>query len=79
MGPPADLVASGQRRDGDGDGQVNPVDSGLVQAAFCTGDNCPAEALCQYDLDCDGEINPVDSGIVLSLLGSCESPRGVCP
>ena len=37
--------------DVDGDGQVNPVDSGLVQAAFCSGEGCTEEALCQYDLD----------------------------
>ena len=43
--------------DVDGDGQVNPVDSGLVQAAFGSADE---EDLCNYDLDCDGQINPVD-------------------
>ena len=62
--------------DVDGDGQVNPVDSGLVQAAFGSTD---AGDLCQYDIDCDGQINPVDSGIVQSLFGTCESPRDVCP
>ena len=61
--------------DVDGDGQVNPVDSGLVQAAF--GSTYEAD-LCQYDIDCDGQINPVDSGIVQSLFGTCESPRDSC-
>ncbi len=62
--------------DVDGDGQVNPVDSGLIQAAFGSTDE---GNLCQYDVDCDGQINPVDSGIVQSLFGSCEAPRAVCP
>ncbi len=55
---------------------MNPVDSGLVQAAFGSADESD---LCQYDLDCDGQINPVDSGIVQSLFGTCEAPRGACP
>ncbi len=62
--------------DVDGDGQVNPVDSGLVQAAFGSAEESD---LCQYDMDCDGQINPVDSGIVQSLFGTCEAPRNVCP
>ena len=62
--------------DTDGDGQVNPVDSGLVQAAFGSTDEGD---LCQYDVDCDGQINPVDSGIVQSLFGTCEAPRDACP
>ena len=61
--------------DVDGDGQVNPVDSGLVQAAFGSADESD---LCQYDVDCDGQINPVDSGIVQSLFGTCEAPRVAC-
>ena len=62
--------------DVDGDGQVNPVDSGLVQAAFGSEDESD---LCQYDIDCDGQINPVDSGIVQSLFGTCDQPRDACP
>ena len=62
--------------DTDGDGQVNPVDSGLVQAAFGSSNE---QDLCQYDVDCDGQINPVDSGIVQSLFGTCNTPRSVCP
>ena len=62
--------------DTDGDGQVNPVDSGLVQASFGSTDEAD---LCQYDVDCDGQINPVDSGIVQSLFGTCEAPRAACP
>ncbi|MCH9058838.1 MAG: hypothetical protein IIB55_09445, partial [Planctomycetes bacterium] len=62
--------------DVDGDGQVNPVDSGLVQAAFGSADESD---LCQYDVDCDGQINPVDSGIVQSLFRTCGAPRDSCP
>ena len=62
--------------DVDGDGQVNPVDSGLVQASFGSTDE---QLLCQYDVDCDGQINPVDSGIVQSLFGTCDPPRDGCP
>ncbi len=62
--------------DVDGDGQVNPVDAGLVQAAFGSLDE---QDLCNYDVDCDGRINPVDSGIVQSLFGTCDAPRDTCP
>ncbi|MCH7604234.1 MAG: hypothetical protein IIB54_15875 [Planctomycetes bacterium] len=62
--------------DVDGDGQVNPVDAGLVLAAFGSADE---QDLCNYDIDCDGQINPVDAGIVQSLFGTCEAPRNVCP
>ena len=74
----ADVTPSNVGCDGDmdEDGQVNPVDSGLVQAAFGSTDRGD---LCRYDLDCDGQINPVDSGIVQSLFGTCEEPRDVCP
>ncbi len=62
--------------DVDGDGQVNPVDSGVVQSNF---GNTSDQALCNYDMDCDGQINPVDAGIVQSLFGTCEEPRDACP
>lgn len=62
--------------DVDGDGQVNPVDSALVQSAFGRTDE---RSLCNYDLTCDGRINPVDAGVVQSLFGTCHSPRDVCP
>ena len=58
--------------DTDGDGQVNPVDAGLIQAAFGSRER---RHLCQYDVDCDGQINPVDAGIVQSLFGTCNRPR----
>jgi len=62
--------------DVDGDGQVNPVDSGIVQANFGSTDE---QALCNYDVDCDGQINPVDAGIIQSLFGTCRQPRESCP
>jgi hypothetical protein len=65
--------------DVDGNGAVNPVDVGLVQAAFCAPGNCTKDAICQYDLDCNGAINPVDAGLVQSLFGGCEEPRRECP
>jgi hypothetical protein len=61
--------------DVDGNGIVNPVDHGLVQAAFGSDDEAD---LCQYDIDCNGVINPVDSGLVQSLFGSCDPPRDAC-
>jgi hypothetical protein len=65
--------------DVDGNGTVNPIDVGLVQAAFCAPEDCSDDDLCQYDIDCNGAINPVDSGIVQLLFGACEEPRDVCP
>jgi hypothetical protein len=64
--------------DVDGNGAVNPVDVGVVQAAFCTLGECCPDALCQCDLDCNGVINPVDVGIVQSLFGTCDPPRDPC-
>jgi hypothetical protein len=61
--------------DVDGNGAVNPVDQGLVQANFGSQD---PDDLCQYDIDCNGAINPVDSGLVQSLFGSCNPPRPPC-
>jgi plastocyanin len=62
--------------DVDGNGVVNPVDVGIVQAFF---GNTNDDNLCQYDIDCNGAINPVDAGIVQSFFGACEEPRDVCP
>jgi hypothetical protein len=64
--------------DVDGNGAVNPVDSGLVQANFCSAGQCDDDDLCQYDLDCNGAINPVDAGLVQSLFGACDPPRDPC-
>jgi hypothetical protein len=62
--------------DVDGNGVVNPVDVGIVQAFF---GNTNEDNICQYDLDCIGAINPVDAGLVQSLFGLCNAPRPVCP
>jgi hypothetical protein len=61
--------------DVDGNGVVNPVDVGLVQAAF---GSINEDDLCRYDLDCNGVINPVDAGLVQALFGQCDPPRDVC-
>jgi hypothetical protein len=61
--------------DVDGNGVVNPVDVGIVQAFF---GNTNEDNLCQYDVDCNGAINQIDAGIVQSLFGTCEEPRGPC-
>jgi len=58
------------------DGQVNPVDLGLVQSAFGSADE---RQLSNYDIDCDNQINPVDAGIMQSLFGACDPPRAACP
>ena len=57
--------------DANGDGQVDPLDSGFVLARFgCpvgTGDpDCDAA-----DQNGDGEVNPLDSGFVLARFGEC--------
>jgi hypothetical protein len=64
--------------DVDGNGVVNPVDVGLVQAAFCTPGQCPDPDLCQYDIDCNGAISPVDSGLVQAQFGVCDPPSPPC-
>ena len=65
--------SEGMECDGDanGDGTVDPLDSGYVLARFgCpvgTGDaNCDAA-----DVNLDGVVNPLDSGYVLARFGEC--------
>lgn len=58
--------------DANGDGTVDPLDSGFVLARFgCpvdTGDpGCDAA-----DVNNDGEVNPLDSGFVLARFGPCD-------
>jgi hypothetical protein len=64
--------------DVDGNGAVNPVDVGLIQAAFCSPELCTDADLCQYDIDCNGAINPIDAGLSQSLFGTCDPPRTSC-
>jgi hypothetical protein len=55
---------------------VDPVESGLAQAAFGSIDE---QDLCNYDMDCDDQIYPVDVGIVQLLFGTHEAPLAACP
>ncbi len=68
-GATLDIVPLSCPLDYDGDGQINSVDSGLVQAQFgClvgTGD-CDCD---RADMDGDGAVNPVDSGLVQASFG----------
>ncbi|MCH7720303.1 MAG: hypothetical protein IH988_04855 [Planctomycetes bacterium] len=60
--------------DGDvnGDGLVDPLDSGFVLARFGLDASDPAN--CQADANCDGLIDPLDSGYVLARFGLCNEP-----
>jgi len=62
--------------DANGDGVVNPLDTGAVLSRFGLDASDPAN--CQYDVNCDGQIDPLDAGYVLARLGSCVPPD-VCP
>ena len=57
--------------DANGDGAVDPLDSGYVLARF----GCPVgtgDPLCDAaDVNGDGEVNPLDSGYVLARFGPC--------
>ena len=57
--------------DVDGNGVVNPIDSGLVMAHF--GPVNPATII--YDIDGNGFVNPIDSGLVMAHFGDCPN----CP
>ncbi len=67
-----DVAAEPPCEDGaNGDGSVDPLDSGFVLARFGspvgTGDpSCDAA-----DQNGDGEVNPLDSGFVLARFGPC--------
>ena len=57
--------------DGDvnGDGMVDPLDTGAILARF--GLDATDPAICQYDANCDQVIDPLDSGYVLARFGVC--------
>ncbi|MCH7720540.1 MAG: hypothetical protein IH988_06060 [Planctomycetes bacterium] len=61
--------------DANGDGAVDPLDSGAILARFgldpCVGGNL------QYDVNCDGAIDPLDAGYVLARFGTC-NPVTLC-
>lgn len=63
--------------DVDGDGQVDAVDLGLVEAHFCW--NCRTEDICRFDQDCDYRITRDDAEIIQFLMRSCEPARPPCP
>lgn len=75
-GPPC--CDSGAMCDGDvnGDGLVDPLDSGFVLARFGLDSSDPAN--CAADANCDGIIDPLDSGYVLARFGLCNEPV-LCP
>lgn len=55
----------------DKDGQVNPVDVGMVQS--CYGQDLDEHPECRpADIDGDCQVNPFDAGIVSSMYGECE-------
>ena len=64
--------------DGDvnGDGLVDPLDSGFILARFGLDASDPDN--CQADANCDGLIDPLDSGYVLARFGVCNEPIA-CP
>ena len=56
--------------DVDGNGIVNPGDSGFISANF---NEEWRDFVCMYDLNGDGEINPQDRLIVIQRIGTCYS------
>ncbi|MCH7702689.1 MAG: PKD domain-containing protein, partial [Planctomycetes bacterium] len=57
--------------DANGDGAVDPLDSGAILARFGLDASDPGN--CQYDVNCDGAIDPLDSGYVLARFGTCDT------
>ncbi len=62
--------------DANGDGLVDPLDSGFILARFGLDASDPVN--CQADVNCDGLIDPLDSGYVLARFGVCNEPVA-CP
>ena len=52
--------------DVNGDGTVDPLDSGAILARFGN----PVEMNERYDINTDGVINPLDSGAALARFGN---------
>jgi len=57
--------------DANGDGVVDPIDSGGILARFGLD---PCVEGCQWDLNCDGVLDPLDSGYALGRFGTCDPP-----
>ena len=68
---PDDCGGASCEGDANGDGAVDPLDSGFVLARF----GCPVgtgDPTCDSaDVNADGEVNPLDSGFVLARFGEC--------
>ncbi|MCH7702516.1 MAG: hypothetical protein IID37_12600 [Planctomycetes bacterium] len=56
----------GLEADVNGDGTVDPLDSGAILARFGN----PVEMNVRYDINTDGAINPLDSGAALARFGN---------
>jgi agmatine deiminase len=54
--------------DANGDGNVNTLDVGLIEAAYGSSD---AESLCKFDINCDDVINTIDVGLTEAAYGAC--------
>jgi hypothetical protein len=57
--------------DANGDGVVDPLDSGYILARFGLD---PCDEGCSADVNCDGVIDPLDSGYSLARFGTCDEP-----
>lgn len=70
----ADLAPLPETCDGDanGDGTVDPLDSGFVLARFGCSVGTGDPACDAADQNDDGVVNPLDSGFVLARFGECE-------
>jgi hypothetical protein len=58
--------------DVDLDGQVNPVDAGIVQSNFGCDLEVDGDLCVRSDIDGDCQVNPVDSGLVSARFGECQ-------
>jgi hypothetical protein len=58
--------------DANGDGVVDPLDSGYAAARFGADVMLPGN--CQADVNCDGIIDPLDGGYILARFGTCNAP-----
>ena len=63
----------------DMDGQINPVDSGLVQAQFGCMVGTGIEDCDRADIDGDCQVNPVDSALVQARFGTFCQSTSTCP
>jgi len=57
--------------DANGDGIVDPLDTGYILARFGLD---PCVEGCAADVNCDGVIDPLDSGYALARFNTCDEP-----